>query len=257
MPTLKGSTISKISAKANPNGNGEITISVEVTTPGANPKTHTITKVVNAKTDNMINADLIQKDNLQKIKNSLRNLHFPSQGSTTASTIAKGINAVTGIAGKIAAIDAATNGAVTIPNGSQIAGTTIEDIILVAQPDGTILVKVVTKTTGASIEDATVSKTAHGQSDADVAQNVNNKKFEDLFKNAKLINQGNRTTSEVAKSMNKGSLADKIKAIETETGIKVPTTVNGTKITGIRITEKADGVISVEITTETLGAKTP
>ncbi|CAM9092192.1 hypothetical protein MYTO111405_00005 [Mycoplasma todarodis] len=78
--------------------------------------------------------------------------------------------------------------------------------------------------------------------------------FKKLFENARLIHQGNRTTAKVAKSMNKGSLTDKIKAIETETGIKVPTTVNGTKITSIQITKKADGVIRVAITTETPGA---
>ncbi|TCG10408.1 hypothetical protein, partial [Mycoplasma todarodis] len=124
-----------------------------------------------------------------------------------------------------------------------------------AKPDGTLKVEVTTNTPHASQANKSTSGTANGKSDATLAKPDNTKAIEDLFKNAKLIHQGNRTTAEVANSMNKGSLADKIKAIESETGIKVPTTVNGTKITGIKITEKTDGVIGVEITTETLGAK--
>ncbi|MCP4366209.1 MAG: hypothetical protein GY800_13055, partial [Planctomycetes bacterium] len=176
-----------------------------------------------------------------------------NQGNQTVKEIADAINNAKTVKAKLVALAKATNVNLSETNN----GTSIIGVTVTSKPDGTLNININTNTQNASNPTQAVAGSLKGESDATLAQPKNIKTIEDLFNNAKLIKQGNRKIADIVSSMNKGLLADKLKAIKDETGIDVPLSKDGTTITGIVITENVDGEIGVEIKTETKGAKTP
>ncbi|MCP4354214.1 MAG: hypothetical protein GY793_01030 [Proteobacteria bacterium] len=196
---LKGSTIGTISATADKDGN--ISINVEVITPGATPEKHTITSIkVKGKSDSDI-ATKIANDNKPKdiaeINKKLASANLKNQGTDTGTQIADKFNKKK-LADKLK--DLKDKFGVDLK--PKVGSTDITDVTLVAnKKTGKIEIKVTTKTDGATPSTDSVTKTVDAKPDdkvkADIAQPKNVAAVQKLFSGAKLKNQGTRTIDEI------------------------------------------------------------
>ncbi len=255
-----------------PKPDGTITIIVSTNTADATTPSKNAFGTITGKADKDLktitpakpkpNDDKLQKINILNIEKQIQNKVLVNQNNRKVVEIAKEIEAITDLDAKITAINNITGANLTKENH----GTTITKITLTTKADGTIMVIISTNTPNTTSGALDVTGTIKGMSDQEIdsmkfknatdkAQKINLEAINNKFNKVKLVNQGNRKTSEVVNEVNGiATLEDKFKAIEKEMGVKLEKTNGETTITNVILASTPNGEVLIIISTETKGA---